>query len=43
MVTSPSNKSRESEAKPKAAEPKPAIPTDDEKPVDDKTPIVRHG
>jgi hypothetical protein len=42
VVTDPS-KSRESKAKPKAAEPKPAIPTDDEKPVDDKTPIVRHG
>jgi hypothetical protein len=42
VVTTPS-KSSDRDAKPEKAEPKRDQPTNDERPVDDKTPVVRHG
>ena len=43
VVMSPSDDSSEREAKPKKAKPKRDQPIKDERPVDDETPVVRHG
>lgn len=43
VETIPPKKSSERDATPKKAEPKRDQPTNDERPVDDKTPVVRHG
>ena len=43
VVTTPPKKPSERDATPKKGEPKREQPTNDERPVDDETPVVRHG
>jgi hypothetical protein len=43
VVTIPPKKSSDRDGTPKKGEPKRDLPTGDERPVDDKTPVTRHG